>query len=160
MSQRPIGRILAVTALLAALGGIAGGLGGLLIVAAVALLGRSGTGDLLFALEIGSMIGFAFGLLAGPTLAWAMLRRAPIWRAIGETALAAGMASTLAMVMSWNLIQSVCWAGAASLAAAFRLRHAYRVPREAGITSGPAASASRLCPAALAAGVPPRRVAP
>lgn len=140
MTQRRIGRIIAVTALLAALGGVAGGLGGLLIVAAVALLTRSGAGGLFVALEIGSAIGFVFGLLAGPTLAWAMLRRAPIWRAIGETALAAGMASTLAMVMSWNLIQSVWWAGAASLAAAFRLRYAYRLPRESRITSGPTAS--------------------
>lgn len=141
MAQRRIGRIIAVTALLAALGGVAGGLGGLLIVAAVALLTRSGTGGLLVVVEIGSAIGFGFGLLAGPTLAWAMLRRAPIWRAIGETALAAGMASTLAMVMSWNLVQSVWWAGAASLAAAFRLRYAYRAPRDSRITSGPAASA-------------------
>ena len=141
MTQRRIGRIIAVTALLAALGGVAGGLGGLLIVAAVALLVRSGAGGLMVALEIGSAVGFAFGLLAGPTLAWTMLRRAPIWRAIGETALAAGMASTLAVVMSWSLIQSVWWAAAASLAAAFRLRYAYRVPREARITSGPAARA-------------------
>ena len=82
MTERRIGRIIAVTALLAALGGVAGGAGGLLIVAVLAFLSGPGTADLLFALEIGSTIGF-------------VTSRRPMWRSASPmiTLLAASCAS-------------------------------------------------------------------
>jgi hypothetical protein len=77
---------------------------------------------------IAAEVGFIFGVVAGTSLGWLLLRRVPIWRAVGETALAAGCAALLALLLDAGLFGLLALPASASLLAAFRLRwsHASR----------------------------------
>lgn len=129
-----IGRVVGVTALLAALGGLAGALGGTLIALGLLLLteGSPSFGILMAVLRTAAFVGFCVGGLAGPVLAWTLLRQAPIWRAIGETALAAGLTAALSLAADlshtleigfWPMIG---WSVVGASLAALRLRVASR----------------------------------
>ena len=78
--------------MVAALGAIGGAVGGIVIAAVVALSG--GVHDLetfRTVVVIAALCGALTGIVLGPLYAWTLLRRAPLWRAITETAFAAGL---------------------------------------------------------------------
>ena len=130
-----IGRVAAITGLLGVLGGVAGALGGALIMAIFTRF--SGLPEIPLATLLGAAggVGFTFGLVAGPALGWTLLRHVPLWRAVGETAAAAGIAATVALVLSAGTPAAILgWPAAAALAAALRLRWSHSraplLPRE------------------------------
>lgn len=73
---------------------------------------------------VSSAIGAAFGVVLGPAFAWTLLRRVPLWRAIGETALAAAIGAGVAFVYPIVVTPFVA-ALSASTGAAFRLRYSF-----------------------------------
>ena len=114
--------------MLGALGGLAGALGGMLLMLGISIVLNAPLSPraLLPAFGFAAMIGFGVGVVGGPVLTWLFLRRTPIWRAIGETALGAGLATAIAfpfVLGPWMLTASAL--GGATLAA-LRLRHASR----------------------------------
>jgi len=129
-----IGRVAAITGLLGLLGGAAGALGGALIMAVATQLDGTPFFSLLELLGIAGGVGFTFGVVAGPTLGWTLLRHVPLWRAVGETAAAAGVAVTVALVLGASTPAILAWPAAAALAAALRLRWSHSkmraLPRE------------------------------
>ena len=122
-----IGRVAAVTGLLGVLGGLAGALGGALIIAGLRLFLSPGweAPSIWQILTVASGVGFGFGVVAGPTLGWTLLRRVPLWRAVGETAIAAGMAAVLALALGGGTLAFFGAPALASVAAAMRLRRSY-----------------------------------
>ena len=129
-----IGRVAAITGLLGVLGGVAGALGGALVMAVATRLNGGPEIPLLSLLGAAGVVGFTFGVVVGPTLGWTLLRRVPLWRAVGETAAAAGIAVTVALVLDGGPLAIFGWPAAASLAAALRLRWSHSrtplLPRE------------------------------
>ncbi|MCC7001821.1 MAG: hypothetical protein IT357_06675 [Gemmatimonadaceae bacterium] len=126
-----IARTIAVVALLGLAGGVLGGvLTGVLFSGIVFVNG--GWHD--FSLRtLGSIIAFAsgfgaaYGVVLGPLLGWTLMRRVPLGRAIGETALLAACGVEIAMVNVLPMPFGVLWlpvvlAGAGAL----RLRYVYR----------------------------------
>lgn len=101
-------RVLAVTAGLAVTGAIVGGVLGALLVLAFAVTKGEAPADpelYLFAATLGGLVG----CVLGPISAWLLMRRIPLWQAIGGTALgtAAGFAySVLAQqdVFTWPIV--------------------------------------------------------
>ncbi|MCC7001319.1 MAG: hypothetical protein IT357_04110 [Gemmatimonadaceae bacterium] len=130
-------RALVATALVAALGAIGGALGGLLI-ATIALLAELGAPTSVnvvqpnfgFAALLGAIWGAAAGAILGPVFAWTLLRRAPLWRAVGETAFAAALGTGLVVAFvpgeAWLLVGALV----PSLLAALRLRREVRMMPE------------------------------
>jgi len=96
---RPIGRIAAVTAGLAAAGALVGGACAPLALAAllVAMKARGALGDGALYLSAG-LVGAGIGAVGAPTVAWTLLRRVPLGRAIGVTALGAAVGAALGAV--------------------------------------------------------------
>jgi hypothetical protein len=124
--MKPAGRIVAITVLLAALGGFAGAFGGALIALGY-LLATSGLPSfslLMAILRTAGAVGFGVGVLAGPVLAWTMLRQAPIWRAVGETALGAGLVAAVFIVVDTGFIPMLGASVLGATLAAVRLRRA------------------------------------
>ena len=114
-----VGRILGVTGIVAAVGAIGGALGGVLlaaVVGAVELVQREpfvlASGDnFLFVATFAAGAGAIAGTVLGPLYAWTLLRAAPLWRAVGETALAAAVGvgvlltlPTMGITMSWPIL--------------------------------------------------------
>ncbi len=133
------GKILKVTGLIAMLGAVGGALGGV-VIATIMVAGAviSGSPDPWPGLAVygmitgtASLVGAGFGVVLGPLFAWTLLRRAPLWRAIGETALAAALGAGLSLellpVFSFLDPFKVPFVAAllASSAAAVRLRYSY-----------------------------------
>ncbi len=120
--------VLRITAMVAALGAVGGALGGIVIAAVVAVSG--GIRDLeMFrtVVVIASLCGAVGGTVLGPLYAWTLLRRAPLWRAITETAFAAGVTVGLifGLHLPWPWNDWLLLGGAtvmSSAAAAARLR--------------------------------------
>jgi hypothetical protein len=134
-----IGRIVGVTGLLALLGGFAGALGGLVIAIGSSFAINAGldAADVLEIVSFASGIGAGVGVIAGPALSWTLLRRVPIWRAIGETALAAGIGAAVTLVLNGSVWSMIGWSVAAATLAALRLRRSHRskappIPEGAG----------------------------
>jgi hypothetical protein len=126
MSLGPTGRGWLATATLAALGAVAGAVTGLVVTAISHLLwGLPPTWGSPFFLSNAISMG-SLGVILGPAVSWLLLRRVPLWRAVGEPALVglAAMAVTLAFgSLSMSLVAF------ATLAAAWRLnRSAQRLP--------------------------------
>ncbi len=118
-------RALTVTAIVAALGGVAGAIGGGLIMAAIDIVASGGVRPSLESLPfygVATAIGFVHGLVLGPVLAWAALRTAPLWRAIGETAVAASIGAAVAIFSGAGIPLASLGALVAASAAAGRLR--------------------------------------
>ena len=118
-------RVLAVTAIVALAGGVAGAIGGGLIMAAIDLATGGPAAfdwnDLSF-YGVATGLGFVHGLVLGPVLAWAFLRDTPLWRAIGETAVAASIGAAVAIFSGLSLVVASVSALAAAGLAATRLR--------------------------------------
>lgn len=130
-----IGRILAVTGTLALLGCLAGAIGACLVILVVVVV-RGWPADpeftIWFVLGIASIIGGVLGIVAAPILSWTLLRRVPIWRSATETALAAGIVATSALVLAHgNLPITLAATIMAALLAAARLRWSFRNDRTA-----------------------------
>jgi hypothetical protein len=92
-----IARIVQVTVGLSAVGVIIGSVLG----AILAVLFGVRVGDFGFASEIwfaGAMLGAGVGGILAPVAAWTLMRRVPIWRAIGETAAGTVLGTTLGLI--------------------------------------------------------------
>ena len=84
--------VLRITAIVAALGAVGGAVGGIVIAAVVAVSGGLRGWEMFrIAVVIASLFGAVGGMVLGPLYAWTLLRRAPLWRAITETAFAAAV---------------------------------------------------------------------
>lgn len=107
-----IKRVFAVTAGLLGIGALCGAVLGAVIVGAMLLrYGLSeATPDVGFALIFGGGVGAGIGAVLTPLLAWIFLRRVPLGRAIGETAI--GMLAGVALAM---IFVPAYWLGAALL---------------------------------------------
>jgi len=124
-----------VTLVLGGLGAIAGALGGVLIVSLftfVSFLNPASrplinADDLWFFTYIATLIGTSAGVILGPLFAWTLLRRAPLWRAIGETALAASLGAWLGIFLPVIPQAPFTLAVACAVGAAIRLRRAVRL---------------------------------
>jgi hypothetical protein len=91
-------RILAITAGLAAAGAVVGGVIGGLLVSLLMLLHGPGRWE-----AIGFLAGTGFGAEVGfvlaPIAAWTLMRRVPLWRAIGETAIGTTIGAGIGLVL-------------------------------------------------------------
>ena len=117
-------RVLAVTAVLALLGGLAGALGGSLIGLGVLLfVGGAPSWEIIRGVfTTAGAIGSGVGFVAGPVLSWTLLRRAPIWRAILEPALGAGLAASVAFPFDIHFFAVIGASLLGATLAALRLR--------------------------------------
>jgi hypothetical protein len=126
-----IARTIGVVALLGLAGGVLGGLVTAGLVSAIVFV-NGGWLDFTFG-ALGTIVlaasglGAAYGVVLGPLLGWTLMRRVPLGRAIGETALLAACGVEIAMVgllpMPFGiLLLPVVLAGAGAL----RLRYVYR----------------------------------
>jgi hypothetical protein len=80
------------------------------------------TATLVLAVAIfGGALGAAFGLIAGPGLAFGLLRRVPLVRAIGEPAFAAGATTSLVFFATPNVLIVLGLSLAAATLSAVRL---------------------------------------
>ncbi len=117
---------LKITGALAAIGGICGaGVGVVLtylgnVISGYPILPTVGT----YAWNAGIMA--AIGATLGPPMVWSMLPRVPLWRTLLEPAVAAVVASVLAMLFAPSFF--VLAVPAAVFAAALRLRRQYSEP--------------------------------
>jgi hypothetical protein len=118
-------RKLAVTGFIALLGGLAGAVGGALSMLAITMLTGLGSADAVF-FGVAGMIGFAHGVVLGPSLAWLLLRKVPLWRAIGEPAVVASAVASVVIVAGFSLYAASAGALGAAALAALRLRAASR----------------------------------
>jgi len=91
-------RILAITAGLAAAGAVVGGVIGGLLVSLLMLLHGPGRWE-----AIGFLAGTGFGaevaFVLAPIAAWTLMRRVPLWRAIGETAIGTTIGAGIGLVL-------------------------------------------------------------
>jgi hypothetical protein len=96
-----MGRIVAVTAMLSAVGAVVGAAVG----AAVIAIDVTFTGTLLGfgpsagVLAIGAAFGARVGMVFAPAAAWIFLRRVPLWRSIAETAAGTILGATIAALV-------------------------------------------------------------
>lgn len=142
MSESRRTSILRVAGIVTALGTAGGLLGGLLVAGLVAMIVTANGGWRDFTVTalgrlalISAGLGAAYGIVLGPLLSWTMMRRVPLGRAIGETALlaAGGVAiaflAPMASTLSFFGLPVLCAVGGA-----VRLRFAYRAPRPPALT--------------------------
>jgi hypothetical protein len=126
-------RVLRVTTIVALLGAVGGALGGIVIASIVqvhavvtAPPGPTVQPPFLAIAMFAAAFGATFGLVLGPLYSWSLLRRVPLWRAIGETALAAAIGAGGGFVLSAATSAPFAGALVLSAAAALRLRVAHR----------------------------------
>ena len=95
-------RTIGLVAILGLAGGVVGGLLVAALVSGIVLVNGGSRdfsiGSLGFIALVSSGFGAAYGVVLGPLLGWVFMRRVPIGRAIGETALLAACGVELAMV--------------------------------------------------------------
>jgi hypothetical protein len=139
-------RTLAVIALLVALASLAGAVTGVLVLLVVGLVFSGGSAALApnwNAVSASAGLGAVSGAVTGPLIAFAFLRRVPLWRATIETAGAAGVGAALGMAITPELLDRYTgvpygWVYGGllfAILAALRLRHAYR-KRDTPVASG------------------------
>ena len=93
--------VLKVTAIVAALGAVGGAAGGIVIAAVVAVSVHLPNWETFrIAAVVASLFGAVGGTVLGPLYAWTMLRNAPLWLAITETAFAAAV--TVGLIFAWH----------------------------------------------------------
>ena len=93
-------RSLAITASLAAVGAIVGGLVGVVAIALDGLLIAGNVDVLASPLALAAaFIGGVAGVFLGPLAAWTTMRRAPIWKAIAGTAAGA----TIGLIVGYGI---------------------------------------------------------
>ncbi len=142
-----LGAIAKVTGIVAALGAVGGAIGGAIISGFVSLP-RLWTELVIMPpfwaiLVYTSFWGAAAGIVLGPILAWTLLRRAPLWRAVTETALATAIGVGVVFALSAPFAAFVGALTLAPLAAALRLRHEVRERRSLP-AAGNGATAPRI----------------
>jgi hypothetical protein len=88
MRQVSIARVAIVTLALVIVGALIGALTSVLALVVVLMLrGSPGFPQLLAAIMMAGYVGAAIGAVMAPIVAWVLLRRVPLWRAITQTAL-------------------------------------------------------------------------
>lgn len=105
-SADKVRRVSRVTLAVAALGAAGGALSGIVIASifvGVQILASPSPSPFIatlqffvFASAYAATFGVMFGVVLGPLFAWTLLRRAPLWRAIGETSFAAAVDTGIA----------------------------------------------------------------
>lgn len=132
-------RLVVVTSVVALLGGVAGAVGGALVLAAMSVVAGSPMHGLLEPAFFGvaGLIGFVHGAVLGPALTWALMRDVPLWRAIGETAVAASAVAAIVMFSGFSLIAASAGALGAALLAAGRLKFRSQRKARAELPPGP-----------------------
>lgn len=139
VSRQTATRILAITALLAALGAVSGAATGLLLLIAISVAGSQDVfrPGFLHSWAAAGGLGAIVGSLMGTPIALIFLRRVPLWRATVETAGAAGLgaaaASSIPLPFAWPYGALLC-----AMLAALRLRYVYRERGQAQTDSTPA----------------------
>jgi hypothetical protein len=124
-------RLAKVIAILLTLGALTGAIVGTLFLFGVLVFGPHdplGANAKMYGAAAG--FGARVGALSGPPIALLLLRRVPLWRATVETAAGAGLGAAIGGMTTLRY----GWAYMAlafALAAAFRLRYAYREPKAA-----------------------------
>jgi hypothetical protein len=114
-------RVTLFIALIGALGGVAAAV--ILTILGNILSGApQAPGRVVYAWNMG--VFAVFGAVFSPILAWSMLRRLPLWRAVAEPALAGVLGTVATFVVAPALFPLVV--PATILAAAWRLNRAYR----------------------------------
>lgn len=121
-------RVLIITAALAGLGAVVGGiLGALLVSALMAVPPRVWNVTVLF---VGAELGAAVGFVLAPIAAWTLMRRVPIWRAIVDTAVGTTIGAGLGLLLQPRFtviaLSPIVLGVAGFAAAALRLRLFYR----------------------------------
>ena len=88
MRQVSIARVAIVTLALVIVGALIGALTSVLALVVVLMLrGSPGFPQLMAAIMMAGYVGAAIGAVMAPIVAWVLLRRVPLWRAITQTAL-------------------------------------------------------------------------
>lgn len=105
------GRILAVTAMLAAIGATVGALLGIVAITFLGFLREGLTGALASSklYPVASFIGGSAGVLLGPLSAWTLMRHVPIWKAIIGTSLGTTLGFIVGSLMGRFLHVSLDW---------------------------------------------------
>jgi hypothetical protein len=124
-------RALGVVALLGLAGGVLGGLLVAGLVSGITLVNGGWRDFNLVALGYIALIsagfGAAYGVVLGPVLGWTLMRRVPLGRAIGETALLAACGVELALVGALPMPFGIFGLPAVlACTGALRLRYVYR----------------------------------
>jgi hypothetical protein len=122
-------RIVAVTAGLAAAGALVGGVLGGLLVSLLMLFEGPARWE-----AIGFLAGAGFGAEVGfvlaPIAAWTLMRRVPLWRAIGETAIGTTVGAGIGLMLQPSfrviMLSPIVLGVVGFAAAALRLRLFYR----------------------------------
>jgi hypothetical protein len=135
-------RVGKATLLIAVIGAVGGVIGGIAVATVVLIAVGFVTGEQLSntiwsslpaVLSVTTGLGALYGSVLGPLYAWTMLRRAPLWRAIGETAVAAtigvGAGVGLASMLPYAVfIMPVLLSTAAAVRLRFEMRHSHERP--------------------------------
>ena len=80
---------------------------------------------------LASGFGAAYGVVLGPLLGWTLMRRVPLGRAIGETALLAACGVEIAMIGVVPVPFGMLWLPVVlAVVGALRLRFEYSLPTE------------------------------
>lgn len=118
---------MAVTGLVLGLAALSGAITGTLVFLALDLVapGASSASDTARMAGIAAGFGAVLGGTIGTPIAMLMLRRVPLWRAIVETAAAAGAGSAIGNYLLPFRFGLVAWAVVFALLAAWRLQRAY-----------------------------------
>jgi hypothetical protein len=121
-------RVLVITAALAGLGAVVGGmLGALLVSALMVVPPRTWSATVLF---VGAEFGAAVGFVLAPIAAWTLMRRVPIWRAIVDTSVGTTIGAGLGLLLQPRFtvlaLSPVVLGVVGFAAAALRLRIFYR----------------------------------
>ena len=130
-----IARTIGVVALLGLAGGVLGGvLTGVLFSGILYVNGGwhdftlGALGDIV---AVASGFGAAYGVVLGPLLGWTLMRRVPLGRAIGETALLAACGVEIAMIGVVPVPFGMLWLPVVlAVVGALRLRFEYSLPTE------------------------------
>lgn len=96
-------RILAVTSGLALAGAVSGALSGVLVIQAI-IISLAGTLAPRQSVAASCAIGGIFGAVVAPALAWSLLRRVAVGRAIIGIAAGAGLGGAIGVLVSANFV--------------------------------------------------------
>jgi len=117
-------RIIGITALVAAVGAVAGAaVGGLIMGALLQVFASPEPWNVVL---MGIVVGSAIGGALSPVTTWLFLRRVPLWRASVETGAAATLGFILTQLLSLTLPFGVLGSVGFALLAAARLKFASR----------------------------------
>lgn len=105
-------RIAVVTAGLMVAGGVFGTVAGLLVLLAWGLAGGDailGMHDLSVMLQVAVVFGGGLGAVMGPVSAWVLMRRVPLWLAVGGTTLGTLASGGIGLLATADPVSAMYW---------------------------------------------------